>query len=377
MSIRHNQKKILKLKKSLYGLKQAPRAWYDKLTSILEEENFTKSNADYSVFTRLERGISIILVFYVDDIIAASNNSSALEEVISFLKKRFTITVLGSPSVFVGLQIDRNKEKGTIKLHQQGFIQRLLSKFNMLDANPISTPADPNIRLQKSARDDKVTFPYAQAVGALLYLAVGTRPDISYAVGVVTRYMSNPSNAHVTAVKRIFRYLASTPTLGLTYSRDSDLSVKAYCDADYANCVDDRKSVGAYIFTFGGSAISWSSKKQTCVATSTTDAEYMSLSQAAREALWIQKLFLDLKIKCGDLTIYCDNSGAVALSSNPMIHQRTKHIDVIHHFVREKVLSKQLNVERIPSNQQLADLLTKALPQGQFQELVKSLFGSS
>lgn len=374
---KNNPDHVLKLKKSLYGLKQAPRAWYERLAKILSEANFIRSNADFSVFVKQEADSCIILAFYVDDILIASDNTSEHESVVQFLKSKFSITVLGEPSCFVGIQIDRNRSEGTIKIHQAGYIQRLLSKFNMLSANPISTPADPHVRLQKSTTEENVSFPYSQAVGALLYLAIGTRPDIAFAVGVASRYMCNPSKTHVTAVQRIFRYLLSTPNLGLTFSRRTPPILEGFCDADWANDIDDRKSIGAYIFTFCGSVISWSSKKQTCVATSTTDAEYMSLSQAAREALWIQKLFKDLNIEVKILKIYCDNSGAVSLASNPQIHQRTKHIDIIHHFVREKVLEKSITVERVPSSHQLADILTKPLAEPLFSKCVLSLIGSS
>lgn len=378
---RNNPDKVLKFVKALYGLKQAPRAWYDKLTSILKLDGFQRSTADYSLFLKGSGATFASVLFYVDDMIVSAASLDSIRAIVKFLKSKFEISDLGEPAYFLGIEIIRDKSTGTIKLHQTGYIKKLLQRFQMESSNPSDTPMDVNCYnqiLQKGKGKDvpeSDVFPYAQAVGALIYLAVVTRPDIAFAVGIVSRFMSSPLPCHVTAVKRIFKYLNATSAHGLTYSKDMGYKVVGFCDADYANCPVDRRSVGAYTFLCAGSAVSWSSKKQTCIATSTTDAEYMALSQAAREASWLSRLAAELQIDIGIITISCDNSGAVALSSNPAIHQRTKHIDVIHHYVRQQIEHGRLLVNRISTKQQLADILTKPLPKISFQDLVQRLLG--
>lgn len=369
---------ILRFRKALYGLRQAPRAWYDTLTSALRLANFTRSHSDFSLFLRFRNGQRTFILFWVDDVIVTATSQAELDDVRLFLNTQFTMTDLGAPHYFIGMQIEHDRAARRVTLHQATYLNKVLARFLMESTNPVSTPSDINTQHQLSSSADTPdsSFPYAQAVGSLIYLAVVTRPDIAHAVGVVSRFMANPTTSHVTAVKRIFKYLRGTAAAGLTYSPSKSCKLIGFCDADYANCPLDRRSVGGFVFMFGGASISWSSKKQSCVANSTTDAEYMALSQAAREALWLRKLAKDLHVQVGTTTINCDSSGAVAIAYNPKNHHRTKHIDVIHHFIREQVEEGNVSVVQVTSKEQLADVLTKALPRTGFTVLARRMLGS-
>lgn len=249
------------------------------------------------------------------------------------------MTDLGEPTSLLGRSIIRNRDKREVHINQVGLIKKILLKFSMEDANPQSTPVDTQSRLVKGQEQESTDFPYAQAVGSLMYVMTATRPDIAYSVSLVSRYLSNPSSSHVTAVKRITRYLKQTINLNLTYKAKITNEVIGYCYSDYASDPDDSKSVGGYAFLYGGAAISWNSKKQPNVATSSCEAEYMALSAAAKEALWIKKLLNDLRLQIAKdpITIYCDNMSAISLAHNPVCHQRSKHIRVAYHFFRDEV----------------------------------------
>ena len=255
-------------------------------------------------------------------------------------------------------------------LHQQQYISQMLSKFGLEDVNTVSTPADCNVKLVK---DDHVSKPtdqvaYQSMVGSLLYVAVGTRPDIAQAVGAVSKFCSNPTEAHKTAVKRIFCYLKKMKNLALKYCKD-EKPVTGYSDADWGGDSDDRHSTTGNVFILAGGAVSWLSKKQAVVALSTSEAEYMALSSAVQEALWLQKLFTNLQMTAKPITIKEDNQGAIALTQNPITHSKTKHIDIRFHFIREAREDGSVDIIYCPTSEMIADLFTKPIPRGQFEKL--------
>ena len=260
-------------------------------------------------------------------------------------------------------------------LHQKQYITLMLRKFGLADANTVSTPADCNVKLVK---DDCVSnstdqAEYQSMVGSLLYIAMGTRPDIAQAVGAVSKFCSNPTEAHKTAVKRIFRYLKKTINLALKYCKDGK-PITGFSDADWAGDLDDRHSTTGNVFLLAGGAISWLSKKQAVVALSTSEAEYVALSLAAQEAAWLQKLLTDLQIPPKPIVIKEDNQGAIALARNPIAHSRTKHIDIRFHFIREAQEEGIIDTVYCPTSEMVADLLTKPIPRGQFEKL-RTLMG--
>jgi hypothetical protein len=239
-------------------------------------------------------------------------------------------------------------------------------------------PLDPKTKLKKNVNKDEemVKVPYQQAVGSLMYAMLCTRPDLAYPISVVSQHMANPSLEHWIAVKRIFRYLQGTLQFKLRFGGLSPQDVVGYCDADWAGDLEDRRSTTGFVFMIGGGAITWSSKRQPTIALSTTEAEYMASTQATKEAIWMTKLMKELgymKEKKA-MVIRCDNQGAISLTKNPTQHARTKHIDVQHHFVRERVENGEVTFEYCPTEEMVADVLTKALPKERHYKLI-SMFG--
>lgn len=235
----------------------------------------------------------------------------------------------------------------------------------MFDSSPVSTPSDVNSNLTIVDEVWKVSpnFPFREAVGSLMYLMLATRPDIAFAVGIVSRYLDRPSIQHIKAVKRIFRYLKVTKDLGIIFKKTNLFSLSCYSDADYAGDPITRRSTNGYVLFLGGNPISWSSRRQQCTALSTTEAEYIAASEAVKELMWFLKFFQDLLPNTNlQPVLYIDNQGAIKLAKNPEFHARTKHIDVRVHYIREKYNEGFFEIHYAPSNEQIADVFTKPLP---------------
>lgn len=349
------------LNKPLYGLKQAPRAWHQRLHETLISLGFQPSTVDPCLYI-LPGESPFYLIIYVDDLLSASKDGLMVYNFKSSLLSTFDGRDLGEPSMFLGISIDRSGS--TIKLSQPRLIKDLLAKFHMTECKPKSIPLTVGTVLGKNVGEplDTSIYPYSTLVGSMLYLACCTRPDISYTVGVLTRFMSNPTMAHWLAAKSLLRYLAATTDYGITYT-STDLQLHGYCDADFAADPDTRRSITGFVFKLAGGAISWSSKRQPTVAASTTEAEYMAASAAVKEALWLKHLLNDFGITTGTVSILGDNQSALKLLRNPISSGRTKHIDVAHHFARERVARKEIDFSYIPTAEQVADVLTKALPE--------------
>lgn len=352
-----------KLNKSLYGLKQAPRAWYTKLQEELETIGFVASAADPSLFTLTNDDDSVYLLVYVDDILIAGKNISTVEKCKLELLNRFEGRDLGEITSFLGISITRDRQDKVIKIDQSGMIGSIIQQFGLEEAKTKTTPLGPSYKLSKNEGEllDKETFPYGTLIGKLMFLTVATRPDIAYSVGTLARFISAPTITHWQAAKGVVRYLAHTKDMGITF-RGSNMTLTGYCDADYAGDVDTRKSTTGYVFISNAGAISWSSKRQPTVAASTTEAEYMAAAAATKEGLWLRKLFDSLDIPMAAIDINCDNQSAIKLLKNPIFSVRSKHIDVAHHFARERVQRKEVMFHYIPTAEMAADIMTKVLP---------------
>ena len=266
------------------------------------------------------------------------------------------------------MRIHRDQSKKMLYLSQEEYIDKVLQRFNTDRGKALSTPLLSYVKLSKQdcpqsdeekAEMDKL--PYASAVGSLMYAMIATRPDIAFAVGVVSRYMSNPGKKHWEAVKGIMRYLKATKSLRICYE-SQDLSVRGYTDSDYAGDLDKRRSTSGYVFMLAGGAVSWQSRLQDCVTQSTTEAEYVAASEACKEAIWLGRLVADLGIKVEMPELHCDSQSAIQLAKNPVFHAKTKHIDVKYHFIREVLEDKQLQLVKVHTTDNPADLLTKGLP---------------
>uniref|UniRef100_A0A2N9FFC2 Reverse transcriptase Ty1/copia-type domain-containing protein n=1 Tax=Fagus sylvatica TaxID=28930 RepID=A0A2N9FFC2_FAGSY len=366
-----NSHYVCKLHKSIYGLKQAPRAWFDSFTTQLLHLGFTASTADSSLFIYHYKGVIAYLLLYVDDIVLTSNSTPFLDHLILQLSQVFDIKDLGTLHYFLGIQVVRTSEN--LLLTQTKYASDLLLKHHMVDSKPAKTPCSPNTRLSLH-EGDVLSDPhgYRSLVGALHYLTF-TRPDISFAVHQVCQYMSTPTSTHLTAAKRILRYIKGTLHHGIAFT-PGPLSLSVYSDADWAGDPDDRRSTSGLLIYLGSNPITWSAKKQPTVSRSSTESEYRALATASAEVCWIRTLLKELGIYLSQPpTLWCDNVSALAIASNPVFHARTKHIEVDFHFIRERVLRKDLVVKFVSTIDQLADIFTKSLPTQRFLDLQRNL----
>jgi hypothetical protein len=271
---------------------------------------------------------------------------------------------MGPAELFLGMEITRDRSNGTVMLSQHRMTGELLSKYGLTDANPRTVPMNPSLKLH-AATDTSTLYAgppsYSELVGSLLYLSVCTRPDISYAVGALARYMSKPTVEHGTAAKAVLRYLAGTARLGITYGPASPII--GYCDADFAGNTDTRRSTTGYVFILNSGVISWSSRLQPTVAASTAEAEYMAAAHATKEALWLRKLLQSFGITVNALPMLCDNQAALKLIKHPIASLRSKHIDVMHHLARERVARGETAFTYCHTSNMIADCMTKPLPE--------------
>ena len=365
-----NTSKVCKLLKALYGLKQSPRIWYNTLCQFLKTLGFHPIHADYSVFIHSQN--HTIIAIYVDDILLIGPDMAHIKFTKSKLSQKFSMTDLAQCKYYLGIHVIRDRPNRTIRLSQAGYVEKVLKDFEMWECDSKDSPMEPSIKPQKAPEsyiaESTFRLRYQSAVGSLMYAMLGTRPDIAYSVSVVSRYGSNPTQEHWTAVKRIFRYLKATYDYELVFSGPIK-PIAGYCDASYGNDLDTRRSTSGYTFSLGSGSVSWSSKRQPTVACSTTEAELMAQTQATKEAVWLRKLLSQLHnadhIK-EPTAIHCDNQGAIALSKNPEMHPKTKHIDIIHFYCREKVADHTVDLRYISTQEQLADGLTKPLSGDKF-----------
>lgn len=347
------------LHKALYGLKQAPRAWHLRLKQELETMGFTQSEADAGLFISTGTPGPAYLLTYVDDILIITRDTAALTKIKESLMSAFDARDLGEATYFLGMTIDRDRASRTIKLAQGRLIADLLAKHDMIAAKSLSTPLNVAIKLTKEGEPlDRETYGYSQLIGSLMYLSICTRPDISQAVGALARYMAQPTTAHWQAAKGVLRYLAGTADYGITYG-GAKIGLEAYTDADYAGDIDTRRSTTGYVYIMNGGAISWSSRLQQTVAASTTEAEYMAAASAIKEGLWLRTLFNNLQLGISGIEINADNQSAIKLLKNPVFSMRSKHIDVVYHFARERVTRGEVSFKYVRTEAMVADALTK------------------
>ncbi len=356
-----------RLQKSLYGLRQAPRQWHLKLKTTLEELGFVQSNSDPALFyTRSEDGSVLHLLMWVDDIVLASSNLELIKKVKADIGSRFQVKDLGEASYFLGMELTRDRQAGWLKVAQTRYITELAERFGLQDAKPAPTPMSHSIELEV-ANDEKPAMPngteYRALIGGLMYLVVCTRPDIAYAVCALARYSQAPTLEHWNAAKRILRYLYGTRTMGLCYNKHSSGEVTGYADADWGGCVNTRKSTTGYVFVRNGGAISWQSKLQDVVALSSVEAEYIAASEATKEAVWLRRMMDDFGYGMRRVQMHGDNQGTLSLIKNNQISRRTKHIDIRYHFVRSRVEAGDVTFQYCATENMLADIFTKPLPE--------------
>jgi len=364
--------RVCRLYKSLYGLKQSPRCWNQCFVDFVKKQNLKASTADPCLFVRQKDGKKLFVAIYVDDGLVAGTDEVEVEEFMDQLAHSFQIT-RGSLGQFLGMSITQLSDS-SIFVNQSAYAKKVLSRFQMDCANPVATPSDKSY-VSNDEQNDPIgkEIPYRQAVGSLMYLAIATRPDLAYAISVVSENLENPKTSDWCAVKRIFKYLKGTVDFGLLYKADCHpCELEVYSDADYAGDVKTRRSRTGMVSKFSGGAISWMSQKQKSVVLSTTEAEYVAASESAKELIWLKRLL-------GDITTFetpsllVDNASAVKLAKNPEYHKRSKHVDVRYHFVREKFIEGELHIKHVPGTLQVADIMTKPLASVRFKELCNLL----
>ncbi|GJZ93999.1 retrovirus-related pol polyprotein from transposon TNT 1-94 [Tanacetum coccineum] len=358
---------IFRLKKTLYSLKQAPRVWYEKLSSFLIENEFTKGIVDPTLFTRRYREDILLVQVYVDDIIFGSTNPNFSKRFANILKNNFEMSMMGELKFFLGLQVHQSSRG--IFISQSQYVIELLKKHGLDECVSMSTPMATE-RLDADLQgtpSDQTT--YRRMIGGLMYLTA-SRPDIAYATFVCARRQARPSVKHLKEVKRIFRYLRHSYNMGLWYPKDSEFELIRYSDADHAGCKNVCKSTSGGLQFLGEKLVSWSSKKQDCTAMSTAEAEYVSLSACCAQVIWMRTQLLDYGYKYNRIPMYCDSKSAIAISCNPVQHSKTKHIHIRYYFIKEHVEKGTVELYFVGTEYQLVDLFTKALPKERFEYLV-------
>lgn len=357
-SIPHNA--ALRLRKSIYGVKQASRQCFRKFSDSLLMMGFQQCHGDHTLFVKSLHDEFVVVLVYVDDIIIASTSNDEVLRLTSDLKKCFKLRDLGVLKYFFGLEIARS-EAG-ISLCQRKYALDLLTSEDMLACRPSSVLMVANLKLSKT-EGDLLDAPerYRRLVGHLMYLTI-TRPDITFAVNKLCQYSSAPRLPHLHAVYRVLEFIKGTVGRGLFYSAEDDLTLKGFADADWASCQDSRRSTNGFTMFIGSSLISWRSKKQPTVSRSSAEAEYIALALATCEMMWLCQLLRDLRIfRLPIPVLYSDSTAALYIAISPVFHERTKHIELDCHTVREKLDKGVLRTLHVRTVDQVADILTKPL----------------
>jgi len=362
----------LKLLKSLYGLKQAPRNWNKNIVDHIKSIGFTQSVLDNCLFVKTVGEETYLISLYVDDILIAGSDPSKIEEIKAEFTARYEMKDLGELNHYLGMKITRTAEY--IQLDQHRYTLDILKKYDYLlsefETKNYATPMEKDLKLRKfeaasmsvSQREYVERFPYQNIVGALLYLSINTRPDISYAVGVLARFSKNPNFRACKALLRVLVYLRGTAERGIRFTGD-DLNVHAYSDADWAGDLDSRRSTTGYVVYAAGGPIAWQSKLQTTIAVSTMEAEYMAAFGAIQELIWTKGVMDELGFEVvGPMILHMDSKSAMALAKNPTHHKRSKHIDIKYHWLREHIYENgTVDLEHCATGDMVADVMTKAL----------------
>jgi hypothetical protein len=361
---------VCRLKKGLYGLKQAGRAWHQTIDPALQALGLTPLATDYCVYVHHgQQGEMLILGLYVDDLFLFTPSTALLDRFKAQLSQQFRMEDLGELSLMLGMRVVRDRAARTLTISQGSYVEKLLVRFNA-PLNAVSTPMEHGLQLYAAPTEYKADAAdvtrYQAVIGALMYAASGTRPDIAFAVHALGRFSSRPDDTHWAAVKHLLRYLRGTADRGISYtataSKRAHPQLACYGDADYAGCLDDRKSVSGYVITLGGGAISWASRKQRTTALSTVEAEFMAMTELTKDVMWWRTFLTEIGLDMGEPTmVLCDNMGALALAANPAHHERTKHFAVRQLYIRERLDSGDISVDYVSTHSNAADILTKAL----------------
>ncbi|KAL0312877.1 UNVERIFIED_CONTAM: Retrovirus-related Pol polyprotein from transposon TNT 1-94 [Sesamum radiatum] len=357
-----NEHKVCKLVKSLYGLKQAPKQWHQKFDEVVLSSGYRLNQSDKCVYSKFDNsGNGVIICLYVDDMLIFGTNQHQVDLTKDFLSSRFSMKDMGEADVILGIRIIR-ENKG-ISISQSHYIEKVLKKFNCFDCTPVSTPIDPSVKLMPNTGKAVSQLEYSKVIGCLMYAMTSTRPDIAYAVGKLSRFTSIPSTHHWQAIRRVLKYLKKTMFYGLSYSGSPSV-LEGYSDASWITNVEDHSSTSGWVFLLGGGAISWASKKQTCITNSTMESEFIALAAAGKEAEWLRNLIHEIPLwpkPISPISIYCDSAATLAKASSQMYNGKSRHLGVRHSMIRDLIMNGVISVEFVRSQHNLADHLTKGL----------------
>ena len=351
---------------------QASRSWNKRFDSVIKAYGFIQTFGEACIYKKVSGSSVAFLILYVDDILLIGNDIEFLDSIKGYLNKSFSMKDLGEAAYILGIKIYRDRSRRLIGLSQSTYLDKVLKKFKMDQAKKGFLPVLQGVKLSKTQcpttaedREKMKDVPYASAIGSIMYAMLCTRPDVCLAISLAGRYQSNPGVDHWTAVKNILKYLKRTKDMFLVYGGDKELIVNGYVDASFDTDPDDSKSQTGYVFTLNGGAVSWCSSKQSVVAGSTCEAEYIAASEAANEGVWMKEFISDLGVipsASGPMKIFCDNTGAIALAKESRFHKRTKHIKRRFNSIYDQVKEGDIEICKIHTDLNVADPLTKPLP---------------
>lgn len=366
--------KVYKLEKALYGLRESPRAWYECFDNYIENLKFQRSESDYCLYMKYEKDDIIYLILFVDDLLICGKNIKSIDQVKIELSNKFAMKDLGEVNTYLGINIKYNCAKGEMTLDQTDYIGSLANKYNIADAKLYCTPMEQNLSLEP-AQSASTDLKYRNLIGALLYISTGTRLDVSYSVNYLSRFQNSYDETHYKYALRILKYLYLTKNLKLTYTRNLNAeAMECFVDADWAGDKNDRKSTTGYVIKIFGNVVYWKSKKQSSVTKSSTAAEYVALSELVSEVKVIKNLLKDFKVNIEKpINIFEDNSGAIAIAKFGNLTKNSKYIEIHYHFVNECYEKGTIKIIKVDSENNIADILTKALGRNKFEKFRKTL----
>ncbi|GKC58374.1 zinc finger, CCHC-type containing protein [Tanacetum coccineum] len=357
-----NEHKVCKLVKSLYGLKQAPKQWHQKFDKVILSSDFHLNQSDKCVYSKFDNsGKGVIICLYVDDMLIFGTDQNQVDKTKKFLSSRFSMKDIGEANVILGIKI-KPENKGIV-IAQSHYIEKILKKFNREDCSPVSTPMDSVEKLKPNTSKLVDQLEYSRVIRCLMYAMTSTIPDIAYAVSRLSRFTSNPSRQHWQAITKVFKYLKGTMNYGLSYVGYPSV-LEDYSYASWRNHVEDSSSTSGWVFLLGGGAISWASKKQTCIAGSTMESEFVALAAAGKEAEWLRNLIHEILIwpkLIASISIHYDSATTLAKAYSQMYNGKSRHLGVRHIMIKELIMNGVISIEFVWSQQNLADHLTKGL----------------
>jgi len=378
-----NADKVCKLQRSIYGLVQASRSWNIRFDEVIKAFGFIQTYGEACIYKKVSGSSVAFLILYVDDILLMGSDIELLESIKAYLNKSFSMKDLGEAAYILGIKIYRDRSRRLIGLSQSTYLDKILKKFNMDQSKKGFLPVLQGTRLSAAQcpttaedREKMSVIPYASAIGSIMYAMLCTRPDVNLAISLVGRYQSDPGVEHWTAVKNILKYLKRTKDMFLVYGGAEELVVKGYVDASFDTDPDDSKSQTGYVYILNGGAVSWCSCKQSVVAASTCEAEYIAASEAAQEGVWMKEFITDLGVipnASGPMTLFCDNTGAIAIAKEPRFHKKTKHIKRRFNSIRHYIQDGDIDMCKVHTDLNVADPLTKPLPRAKHDQHQNSM----